>query len=398
MFEFKEEKRSKFCGARVGIIKTEYGEFETPLYVFAGTDAEIRTLDKKSLKEVKALVANTYHLGVRTNKIKEMEKSGGLHKYMNFKGLIMTDSGGFQVFSYGFSREHGIGKIGFFPGKSKVKTVKEENLAQITEKGVFFKDESGKKKFLGPEESIKIQEKLGADIIFAFDECTSPFHEYEYTKKSLERTNRWAKKCLKIKKSGQALYGIIQGGFFKDLREESARFINSLDFQGIAVGGPLGKDRSDMIQVLDWIQPFLEEKPELPRHMLGIGKPEDLFCGIERGMDTFDCVIPTREARHGSVYTKNRRIDLTRGSMKFKKGERIEKKCLCQTCLDFSVLELREMIKSENPRKTEVAKLLTVHNIFWFQNLMDKIRKSILEGKFKEFKKEFLKEYIRKII
>ena len=150
MFEFKEEKRSKFCGARVGIIKTEYGEFETPLYVFAGTDAEIRTLDKKSLKEVKALVANTYHLGVRTNKIKEMEKSGGLHKYMNFKGLIMTDSGGFQVFSYGFSREHGIGKIGFFPGKSKVKTVKEENLAQITEKGVFFKDESGKKKFLGP--------------------------------------------------------------------------------------------------------------------------------------------------------------------------------------------------------------------------------------------------------
>lgn len=393
MFQFKEEKRIKNGYARAGKIKTEYGDFLTPFYIFAGTDAEVRTLDKKSLKDVGAIVANTYHLGIRTGKAEEIKRAGGLHKFMGFKGFTITDSGGFQVFSYGFAREHGIGKIGFFPeGKKMVKT--DENLVKITDEGAYFKDENGKQRFLGPKESVKIQEKIGADAIFAFDECTSPFHSYNYTKKSLKRTNAWLKEFLKYKKSKQAVYGIIQGGEFKDLREKSAEFIAGSEVQGVAIGGPLGKSKKDMTKILGWLAPILKRNPEKPRHLLGIGKPEDIFIGVEKGMDTFDCVVPTREARHGSVYTDLGRVNLKSGVKKEDK-KIIQKGCFCPACsLKISRNEIKKMLKSDNQKKrSEAVRMLTLHNIFWFQNLMKKIRGAILRGKFKEFKKKWLEKY-----
>lgn len=392
MFSFQEIKKVKNSYARAGIIKTASGEFPTPLYVFAGTDAEVRMLDKKSLKNVKALIANTYHLGIRTKKADDIKKAGGLNKFMNFSGLTITDSGGFQVFSFGFGREHGIGKIGFFPEKNQpIKT--DQNLVKITDDGAFFTDEKGRKKFLGPKESVKIQEKIGANIILAFDECTSPFHSYAYTKKSLKRTHAWAKDFLKFKKSKQAAFGIIQGGEFKDLREKSAKFILSLPFKGIAIGGPLGKNKKDMKKILGWLSPILNKRPELPRHLLGIGKPEDIFTGVEKGLDTFDCVIPTREARHGSVYTSLGRIDLHKGEKPEDKNP-IEKDCSCPACISKTKKDIKKILKSGSPKeKKEIVKLLTFHNIFWFQNLVEKIRQSILDGNFKEFKEKWLARY-----
>ena len=278
-----------------------------------------------------------------------------------------------------------------------------ENI-RITNKGVYFKWD-GRTRFLGPELSIKIQEKLGADIIFAFDECTSPLDSFAYNKKALERTHAWAEISLKCKVKSenlngkrQLLFGIVQGGKFKSLRTKSAKFIGSLPFDGIGIGGSFGKD--EMVETLKWVVPYLPE--EKPRHLLGIGKVEDIFNAVEQGVDLFDCVIPTREARHGRVYTKRGYIDIS----KFQNMEiSLDKKCKCPTCLSkITRAKLRGLFKGTQPirqgfdgelsRTAQGKRYATIHNIWFFNNLLEEIRKSIKNNEFKQFKNRFLNHFV----
>lgn len=387
---FKVFKKDTRSNARLGIISTKNGDVLTPSYTIVGTHAEVRCIPYKELVSTKTqmIISNTYHLW-RTlgEKINHFE---GLHKKINFKGVIMTDSGGFQVFSLGFAREHGVGKIApIFPEESNsfASVKQQKNLVRITDDGAYFTDD-GKEYFLNPEISIGIQEKLGADIILAFDECTSPLHNEAYTKNAMNRTHRWAKRCIdaKTKNNDQYLYGIVQGGSFEKLRKESAAFIGSLPFDGFAIGGSLGNSRNEMFDVVDWSIPYLDESK--PRHLLGIGKIEDLFECIERGIDTFDCVIPTREARHGGLWTHNGRFDIKKGKYASDEGL-IEDRCKCPVCSKgITRKTLRELFKSKNP---EAGHLATLHNVYFFNNMMEQIRKSIKDDVFLEFKKEFLK-------
>lgn len=382
----------------MGIIKTNHGAIETPSYVIVGTHAEVRCLNKGDLERTltQVVIANTYHLyeSLREN----LRAFPGVHAKLNWNGPVMTDSGGFQVFSLGFGREHGVSKIAnIFPeeekttkynesDKNEIGTDKTKNLVRITDKGVYFKTETGKK-FLGPKKSIEIQKKLGADIILAFDECTSPLHDYRYTKKSLARTHKWAKICLdehfKQKSNApQLLYGIVQGGEWRNLRETSAKFIGKLPFNGFAIGGSLGKTRNDMLKILDWTVPLLPETK--PRHLLGIGKIEDLFQGIERGIDTFDCVIPTREARHGAIWSSRGRFDIVKSKHQ-NNASVLDPDCECLTCLKTKIRkkDLYELFKSKNEN---AARYATIHNVYFFNNLMKQIRASIDKGKFSAFK------------
>lgn len=390
MTTFEEIKKDKNSAARVGVITTPFGERMTPSYVFAGTNGYVRTLDPEHLRDfsVGMLVANTFHLWQNPG-AEEIKKRGGLHKYMDFDGVIMTDSGGFQVFSYGFSREHGVLKVGnVFPGEQKAPTRPHSgiNKVRITEEGAYFELGDDKEHFLSPEKSIEIQEALGADIILAFDELTSPKHDYEYVKNSLARTHRWALRSLAAHKSDQALFGIIQGSNFRDLREEAARFVTSQPFGGVAVGGSLGDTKQEMHTILGWLTPILETQPNWQRHLLGIGQIDDILEGVERGIDTFDCVIPTREARHGCAWTPKGRISIESEKYKDSK-ERIMPDCACHACQKYTIGELRAMYKAKNH---ESGRLLTLHNITFFQELMTQIRESILEDRFLEFKKKYL--------
>ncbi len=402
---FTVTSKDKNSRARTGIIHTAHGDIETPAYVIVGTHAEVRTLTPEDLKKTKtqAVIANTYHLWQRLGD-KELKTYKGVHSDLGWQGPIMTDSGGFQVFSLGFAREHRVGKIAnIFPDEGKnqknqcleVKPLNiEKNLVKITQDGVYFKTERGKQ-FLGPKESIQIQKKLGADIILAFDECTSPLHDYKYTKKSMERTHTWEKICLEEHNRRsyshshghghpQLLYGIVQGGEYKDLREESAKCIGSLPFDGIAIGGSLGRSRSNAFDVLDWTIPLLPE--EKPKHFLGIGKIEDVFDGVEAGVDSFDCVIPTREARHGRLWTAKGHVDIMKGKFA-NDASPVDKTCGCETCETVTKKELRERFKSKDK---DAARLATIHNVYFFNNLMEQIRSSIRKGTFQKLKKQYL--------
>jgi queuine tRNA-ribosyltransferase/7-cyano-7-deazaguanine tRNA-ribosyltransferase len=319
MIKFKVVKKSKKSKARLGVLETPHGVIETPCLVPVATQAVIKTLSSEEAEKTKSqiLICNTYHLHLKPGE-EIIKKSGQLHKFMNWKRPLMTDSGGFQVFSLGFGKDLGTGKILNkkinTPAAGKfyeIQKGQQPKLLKITEDGVFFTSYyDGSKVFLGPKESIKIQEALGADIIFNFDECTSPAAGHEYTKKSLEKTHKWAKICLKTKKSGQALYGITQGGKFKDLRVESAKFMASLPFDGFGLGGEFGDDKSKMSQMLRWV---IDELPsEKPRHLLGIGHLDDIPIIIKEGIDTFDCITPTHYARRGVVFTSEGRMDMGR--------------------------------------------------------------------------------------
>ena len=368
--------------ARSGIIKTPHGNIKTPAYVIVGTRGEVRTLSPEDLKNTKtqAIIANTYHL---------RENPRSVHDLLGWQGPVMTDSGGFQVFSLGFRRENGAGKL-LETGSLKVRR---ENRVRITDEGAYFlvpsnvegTTEKGEE-FLGPKESMEIQRKLGADIIFAFDECTSPIHDYEYTKEAMERTHKWEKQCLEIQplnKKEQLLYGIVQGGEFRDLREESAKYIGSLPFDGFAIGGSLGRSRNNAFNILDWAIPLLPE--EKPRHFLGIGKVEDIFDGVSAGIDTFDCVIPTREARHGRLWVKNGYFDIIKSAHK-NDFSPIEADCACETCEHFTKSEVRERFKAKDQ---EAGRLATIHNVYFFNTLMERVRESIQEGTFQKLKREY---------
>lgn len=374
-------------------METGHGAIETPAYAIVGTQAAVRCLDAEDLARAKTqlVMVNTYHMWRKLGDVK-LAGFPGLHKEMNWNRPLMTDSGGFQVFSLGAAREHNVGKVAPIGDIANKKVLRSdgENFVRVTEDGVNFTD-NGEEFYLDAEKSMLIQERLGADIIFSFDECTSPFHDYEYTKKSMERTHRWAVRSLRARTSDQLLFGIVQGGAFENLRRESAEFIGRLSFDGFAIGGAFGSSfgssKEETFRELDWSIPFLPK--EKPRHLLGIGRPEDLFLGVEAGIDFFDCVVPTREARHGSVWTAAGRLDITRGRYAEDSGA-LEEGCFCPVCAEQKLSRkfLYALFKEKNP---SAGRLASLHNVFFFNDLMGKIRRAIFEDNLEELKKQYLR-------
>jgi len=386
------EIRAQLGAARVGRISTPHGDVDTPAFFPVGTQATVKTLTPDDLLSIgtQGILANTYHLFLRPG-AELIERLGGLHRFMAWPKTIMTDSGGYQAFSLGLALEHGVGKIAkMFPGSAEAPArPTRKRLARIDEVGVEFASHlDGSRQLLTPEISIRVQQQLGADLILAFDECTSPLSDYDYTRAAMERTHRWANRCLDAWTSThQGLYGIVQGGAYPDLREQSARFIGGLPFFGMAIGGSLGRSKDDMHHVLEWTIPLLP--PEKPRHLLGIGEPTDLFSCVERGIDSFDCVAPTRLARHGGLYTSTGRLNIRRTEYR-EDVSPIEAGCGCYTCRTFSRAYLRHLFVAEEILGYRLA---TLHNLHFILTLMAHIRQSILDGSFADLKRDFLARY-----
>ena len=378
--EFKVLKKSKKSKARLGILETEHGVVETPALVPVATQAAVKTLTSEDAVAAgcQILITNTFHLHLKPGE-GIVKSAGGLHEFMSWPRSLMTDSGGFQVFSLGFGHDLGVGKkIKFFP-KEKEILVSEHSQpksVKITDDGVHFRSPiDGRSLFLRPKESIKIQEALGADIIFAFDECTAPLSSKEYIKKSLARTHGWAKICLESKKNKkQSLFGITQGSNFKDLRQESAKFINSLGFDGFGIGGDLGTSKKTTRDILSWTLPHLDEKK--PRHLLGIGKLEDMELIIKSGVDTFDCTVPTHYARSGVVFTSSGPLNL-RQSVFLKDKKPIDANCPCFVCEKYARNYISHMLRA---KEITPLRLLTFHNLFYFNGFIRKIRLKIKNG------------------
>src|SRR3989344_3032620 len=388
MFEFRVKKKSKRSRARLGILKTLHGEVMTPAFVPVATRAAIKTLSSEEAFEAKCQIAivNTFHLHL-TPGGNMVKKAGGLNRLMNWPRPLMSDSGGFQVFSLGFGLDQGVGKIlKTFPGGKRHEAFQSDvkpKKIKITRDGVYFRSLlDGSRLFMGPNESIQIQEKLGADIIFAFDECTSPLSDKKYIKESLERTHRWAMICLQTKKSQpfdkaqgkQAIFGIIQGSSFKNLREESAMFINGLGFDGFGIGGDLGASKITTQKILRWSLPLLDERK--PRHLLGIGYPEDMERIIKEGVDLFDCTVPTHYARRGVAFVPSGKLDMRRAKFLTDQNP-LDKKCACSVCDSYRRNYICHLIRA---REITGMKLLTLHNLYFFNTLVENIREKIRKG------------------
>lgn len=394
MFEIiKQDLKSR---ARTGVIKTAHGAVQTPAYVIVGTYASVLCLEPADLLKTKTqlIIANTYHLW-RILGDEGLSNFPGLHEIMGWQGPLMTDSGGFQVFSWGFLRESGLSG-----GAAKRREENErKSMVRIIEAGVYFRPdgENEKELYLDAETSIKIQEQLAPDIIVAFDEPTAPIADYEYTKEAMKRTHNWAERSLEAKRASQKIYGVVQGGAYEDLRKESAEYIGGLPFDGIAIGSTYGDayggTKAKTAEMLGWIIPNLPEHK--PRHLFGVGGIEDLFNGVEAGIDTFDCVIPTREARHGRLWTSVGPLDIKKGKFDYDE-EVIEEVCECPACIErqISKRDLRRLFKEKNP---EAGRLATIHNVYFFNDLMEKIRQAINEDNFLEFKKKYLTALTKKL-
>lgn len=380
----------KSGAARTGTLKTPHGVIETPAFIPVGTKANVKTLDVSDLKNINApaVLSNTYHLYLRPGE-ELISKFGGVGKFMGWDGPTFTDSGGFQVFSLGFGLEHGVGKVSnMFPDDDKnKKNTSKKKLFKIDQDGVNFVSHlDGSKHRFTPETSIQIQQKIGADIILAFDECTSPMHDEAYTAEALGRTHDWAKrsKAAWTKREEQALYGIIQGGAYKKLRTKSAEFISELDTSGIAIGGSLGKSKSDMFKILDWTLPIMPDNK--PRHLLGIGEISDLLLASAVGIDTFDCVAPTRNARNGSVFISpeyggniKNKFSINVRAQKFANDESpIDPSCDCFTCNNHSRAYIRHLFASG---EILAMRLATIHNLRFIINLMAQVRSAINEDR-----------------
>ncbi|MBT4917204.1 tRNA guanosine(34) transglycosylase Tgt [Candidatus Peregrinibacteria bacterium] len=384
MFEFKIKHKSKTTKARTGVFVTPHGEIRTPIFMPVGTKATVKTLSQKDLKDLDAdiILANTYHLFLRPGE-KLVKRMGGLHKWMNWDRPILTDSGGFQVFS--LAQEKAPGK------KNNIKTS-----VKIDEDGVEFKSHlDGKKHYLTPEKATKIQHDLGADVIMAFDECAPADSSKKYFEEAMERTHRWLTRCKKEheklnkkQSTKQALFGIVQGGLYKSLRKESAKFINSQDLPGNAIGGlSVGESKTEMKEMIEATVPYLDENK--PRYLMGVGTPEDLLEAVERGIDMFDCVHPTRMARHGAFWNEEGRHSIKNERFKTDKKS-LQKACKCETCTTYSRSYLRHLL-FEN--EILGLRLMTVHNVHFLLNLMTQIRENIKKGTFKRFKTNFLKKF-----
>lgn len=364
---YEHIKTCKQSGARLGIVHTPHGSFETPMFMPVGTKATVKTMSPEELRniEAKIILGNTYHLWLQPgNDI--IKHAGGLHKFMNWDGPILTDSGGFQVFSL-------------------------SNLRKISEEGVEFRHHTnGSKLFLSPEKSMQIQNDLGSDIMMAFDECPPMPAEYDYVKDSIERTTRWAARCLKAhqRPGDQALFGIIQGGEYKDLREQSAKELVSLDFPGYAIGGlSVGEPKPVMYDMVEHTEQFMPK--DKPRYLMGVGSPDALIeCSI-RGMDMFDCVLPTRIARNGTCMTSNGRLVVK--NAKYADDLRpLDEQCDCYTCQHYTRAYIRHLVKAE---EIFGIRLTTIHNLHFLLKLMEDIRQAIREDRLLDFKDEFFEQY-----
>jgi queuine tRNA-ribosyltransferase len=364
-FSFELLVEDQNSNARAGVIHTPHGDIPTPVFAPVGTQATVKTLTPADLQELGArlILSNSYHLYLRPGP-ELIADFGGLHQFMQWDGPILTDSGGFQVFSL-------------------------EGLRKIDEAGVTFRSHlDGSKHRFTPESVIAVQEKLGADIVMAFDECPPP-DDYDYNLEALNRTHRWAERCRAAQqRPDQALYGIVQGGVFPDLRARSAEFLSSLDFPGYGIGGlSVGETKAEMHAMLEIIHPILPGHK--PRYLMGVGSPEDLFECVARGVDQFDCVLPTRIARNGAVFTHYGRMNLRNARFAADKAP-IEADCGCYTCRTFSRAYLRHLIVA---KEILALRLTTLHNLHFILETMRRIRQSILEGSFVEYKRAFLATY-----
>lgn len=392
--------------ARVGIIQTPHGDINTPAFVVVGTKATVKALSPEMVRDMigaQVTLANTYHLYLQPGS-ELVESHGGFAKMMNWKnkeGELMptfTDSGGFQVFSLGQAMGHGVSKIATSAEISKRETIEEtsnhEKLAVIDDEGVTFKSVvDGSEHRFTPESSMRIQHQLGADMIFAFDECTSPLAPREYQEKALARTHAWALRCIDEHKrlgvssaSGtmQALFGVVQGGAFEDLRKESSQVLGAMDFDGYGIGGSFTKE--DMAGAVKTVTENLPEGK--PRHLLGIGEPIDLFLGVEYGIDTFDCVAPTRVARNGALYTYDGRINIT--NSKYREDMSPISDDVGFYTHSFTKSYLHHLFKSDEMFASTLA---SIHNLSFIVKLVDDMRLAILEDRFIDFKQNFLKKY-----
>ncbi|WP_240371032.1 tRNA guanosine(34) transglycosylase Tgt [Anoxybacteroides rupiense] len=360
-------KTCKQTGARLGIIHTPHGSFETPMFMPVGTLATVKTLSPEELKEMGAgiILSNTYHLWLRPGH-DIVKEAGGLHSFMNWDRGILTDSGGFQVFSLSEFRK-------------------------IEEEGVYFRNHlNGDKLFLSPEKAMEIQNALGSNIMMAFDECPPYPATYEYMKKSVERTSRWAERCLKAhaRPNEQGLFGIVQGGEFEDLRRQSAQDLVSLNFPGYAVGGlSVGEPKDVMNRVLEFTTPLLPANK--PRYLMGVGSPDSLIDGAIRGIDMFDCVLPTRIGRNGTVMTSEGRL-VIKNAQYARDFTPLDPNCGCYTCRNYTRAYIRHLIKCD---ETFGIRLTSYHNVYFLIKLMEQVRQAIREDRLGDFREEFFERY-----
>ena len=365
LFQYTLEKQQG--NARAGVFRTPHGDIPTPIFAPVGTQATVKAVTPAQLEEIGAslVLSNTYHLYLRPG-ADLVDEMGGLHNFMRWPRPILTDSGGFQVFSLA-------------------------ELRKIDEDGVTFKSHiDGSTHRFTPERSIEIQQKLGADIIMAFDECAPPY-DREYNERAMQRTHAWAERSLKAKtRPDQALFGIVQGGVFPDLRERSAAFISSLGFPGHAIGGlSVGETKDEMNTMLDVVNAILPQ--DKPRYLMGVGSPEDLIHGIRRGVDIFDCVLPTRLARHTAAMTRTGRINLMNAA-NARDARPIDETCGCYACRNFTRAYLRHLIVA---KELLASTLISIHNLNTLLELVRDARAAILDGTFDDFADEFLENYRR---
>jgi len=421
--DFKIEKKLKNSLGRAGKITTSHGVINTPAFVPVGTKASVKALTGEQIEELGAevVLGNTYHLYLQPGD-EIVAKAGGMGKFMGWSGPTITDSGGFQVFSLGAAYGKELSKVTKITDPSLMIPERFDDtlaprLAKIGEDGVSFKSHlDGSIHYITPEKSIQIQHNLGADIIFAFDECTSPAEDLRYQEEALTRTHNWAKRSLDEHKkllrstihnfaslptaepnsslgknmdgsanNAPALFGIVQGGRDKALRQKSAEFIGSLDFDGFGIGGSFAKE--DMSQAVKWVNEILPE--DKPRHLLGIGEVEDIFMGIENGVDLFDCVAPTRNARNGTLYTTGGKINIVNAQFR-EDFTQIDKGCGCYTCAKYTKAYLSHLFRG---KEMLAGTLATIHNLYFIVNLVKDIRQSIIDERFADFKEEFLKSF-----
>lgn len=360
-------KKCKQTGARLGRLHTPHGVINTPIFMPVGTQATVKSMTPEELKEMNAeiILSNTYHLYLRPGH-ELVKKAGGLHQFMNWDRPILTDSGGFQVFSLG-------------------------ELRKITEEGVTFQSHiDGSKHFLSPEKVMEIENALGADIIMAFDECPPYPADYDYVKQSLERTTRWAVRCKEAHTNteNQALFGIVQGGMYEDLRKQSVKELVELDFPGYSIGGlSVGEPKEMMYEVLDYTTPLLPENK--PRYLMGVGSPDALIEGVMRGIDMFDCVLPTRIARNGTAMTSQGKVVIKHAKYK-EDFSPLDPECQCYCCKNYTKAYLRHLYKADEILS---SRLMTTHNLHFLIDLMKKVRLAIEEDRLGDFRAEFFRQY-----
>lgn len=360
-------KVCKQSGARLGKVHTPHGVIETPIFMPVGTLATVKTMSPEELKQMDAhiILSNTYHLFLRPGH-ELIREAGGLHQFMNWDRPILTDSGGFQVFSL-------------------------SKMRKITEEGVEFRSHlNGDKLFISPEKAVEIQNAFGSDIMMAFDECPPYPADYDYVKQSLERTTRWAERCLKshARPNDQSLFGIVQGGVYEDLRKQSALELTSMDFPGYAIGGlSVGEPKHLMYSALEWTVPLLPANK--PRYLMGVGSPDALIEGSIRGIDMFDCVLPTRIARNGTTMTSEGRL-VVRNAKYARDFGPLDPNCDCYTCRNYSRAYIRHLLKAE---ETFGIRLTTYHNLHFLLSLMRKVRQAIWDDRLLDFRDEFFTQY-----